>query len=141
MYFSVRPIFYQFETRFSLIHYYNDDVIYGLIHRPAFKPASTLGVTVIFYFALVFFGIIGNLIILGIIIRRKLYKMDNSHACVFNLIIAFLIQLVIVIPLTLFAIVVHNWVLGTFMCYTMPIIQVRSESHRMGQILRLFSLF
>ena len=47
-----------------------------------------------------------------------------SHACVLNLTFAFLTQLGIVIPLTLFVIVVHNWVLGSFICYTMPIMQV-----------------
>ena len=106
------------------------DVDLKQIHlRPAFQPITTLGITLVFYFVLVLFGIIGNIIILGIIIRKKLlwrseYKLDNTHICVLNLTVGFLLQLAIVVPLTLFVIVVHNWVLGPYICYALPILQV-----------------
>ena len=58
-----------------------------------------------------------------------------SHACVLNLTFAFLTQLGIVIPLTLFVIVVHNWVLGSFICYTMPIMQVSLSMYHLIKIL------
>ena len=61
---------------------------------------------------------------LGVICKRKLYLTDNIHLCVLNLTIAFFCQLFVVIPLSLFVLVVHNWVLGSFICYTLPIIQV-----------------
>ena len=102
--------------------------------RPAFQPITTLGLTLVFYFVLVLFGIIGNIIILGIIIRKKLlrqrseYKLDNTHVCVLNLTVGFLLQLAIVVPLTLFVIVVHNWVLGPYICYALPILQVSIDS-------------
>ena len=60
----------------------------------------------------------------GVICKRKLYLTDNIHLCVLNLTIAFFCQLFVVIPLSLFVLVVHNWVLGSFICYTLPIIQV-----------------
>ncbi len=62
--------------------------------------------------------------VLGAIFRKKLYRRDNVQACVLNMNIAFLFQLILVIPLSLFVLLVHNWVLGSFICYTLPIIQV-----------------
>ena len=93
--------------------------------RPVFQSPWYLGPTIIFYAALVAVGIIVNCVIGGVICKRKLYLTDNIHMCVLNLTISFFCQLFVVIPLSLFAIVVHNWVLGSFICYTLPIIQVR----------------
>ena len=64
----------------------------------------------------------------GVICKRKLYLTDNIHLCVLNLTIAFFCQLFVVIPLSLFVLVVHNWVLGSFICYTLPIIQVSQKT-------------
>ena len=74
--------------------------------------------------AMILVGIIVNAVISAVITRRKLYLTDNTHLCVLNLSVAFLIQLIVVVPLTLFVIVVHNWVLGSFICYSLPILQV-----------------
>ena len=49
----------------------------------------------------------------------------NARACVLNLGLACLIQIAAVIPLSFFVLVVHNWVLGPMVCYTLPMIQVR----------------
>lgn len=92
--------------------------------RPVFQNAKPLGITVLFYAALVIVGIIVNSVITGVICKRKLYKTDNVHLCVLNLTLAFLIQLFLVVPLSLFVLVVHNWILGSFICYTLPILQV-----------------
>ena len=57
-----------------------DNVDLTEIHlRPVFKPWTTRSATLLFYFALVAFGIIANLIVLGIILRRKLHKLDNRY--------------------------------------------------------------
>ena len=57
-----------------------DNVDLTEIHfRPVFKPWTTRSATLLFYFALVSFGIIANLIVLGIILRRKLHKLDNRY--------------------------------------------------------------
>ena len=121
------------EAHLQTIHKFLTDMNFGVeedldltqIHlRPVFKPASVLGITLLFYGALVLVGIIVNAVISVVICRRKLYLTDNTHMCVLNLSAAFLIQLIIVIPLTLFVIVVHNWVLGSFICYSLPILQV-----------------
>ena len=105
-----------------------EDLDLTQIHlRPVFKPASVLGITLLFYGALILVGIVVNAVISAVITRRKLYLTDNTHLCVLNLSLAFLMQLIVVVPLTLFVIVVHNWVLGSFICYTLPIIQVSIE--------------
>ncbi len=108
----------------------NENVDLTEIHlRPVFQPATTLGITILFYAALVIVGIIVNSVIAGVICRRKLYKTDNVHMCVLNLTCAFLIQLLCVIPLSVFVLVVHNWILGSFICYTLPIIQVLDQNN------------
>jgi len=91
--------------------------------RPVFRPAETLGITILFYGALIIVGIIVNCVVLGVICKRKLHLTDNIHVCVLNLTVAFLMQLLMVVPLSLFAIMSQNWVLGTFICYICPIIQ------------------
>ena len=44
--------------------------------------------------------------------------------CMMNMALAFLAQLIFVIPFSLFVLVVHNWLLGYFMCYALPMAQV-----------------
>ena len=44
-----------------------------------------------------------------------------------NMAVAFLAQLIFVIPFSLFVLVVHNWLLGYFMCYALPMAQVKIE--------------
>ena len=48
----------------------------------------------------------------------------NTLTCVLNLSAAFLLQLCVVVPLSVFVLVVQNWVLGSFVCYMLPMIQV-----------------
>lgn len=121
------------QEHLQTIHKFLTDMNFGVedeldltqIHlRPVFKPASMMGITLLFYGALILVGIIVNAVISAVITRRKLYLTDNTHLCVLNLSVAFLIQLIVVVPLTLFVIVVHNWVLGSFICYSLPILQV-----------------
>jgi len=119
------------QEHLQTIHKFLTDMNFGeknvdltTIHlRPVFQPASTLGVTILFYGALVLFGILGNGIVMAVLCKRKL---DNSAQCMLNLMVAFMMQLVIVVPLSLFVLVVHNWVLGSFVCYSLPIIQVKA---------------
>ena len=117
------------------IHKYLTDMKFGeegvdlseIYLRPVFRPAETLGITILFYGALIIIGIIVNCVVLGVICKRKLHLTDNIHVCVLNLTVAFLMQLLMVVPLSLFAIMSQNWVLGTFICYICPIIQVSTS--------------
>ena len=51
-------------------------------------------------------------------------QQENTLTCVLNLSAAFLLQLCVVVPLSVFVLVVQNWVLGSFVCYMLPMIQV-----------------
>ena len=54
-------------------------------------------------------------------------QQENTLTCVLNLCAAFLLQLCVVVPLSVFVLVVQNWVLGSFVCYMLPMIQVRGR--------------
>ena len=53
-------------------------------------------------------------------------EQENTLTCVLNLSVAFLLQLSLVVPFSVFVLVVQNWVLGSFVCYMLPMIQVRA---------------
>lgn len=75
------------------------------------------------YGILIFCGTVGNLGAIGYIIYHKLYK-DQMHAFILNNCVNDLIKCVVVIPISLFILVVHNWVLGELLCPVVPMIQV-----------------
>ena len=70
---------------------------------------------------------IGNSTVYLAIVRKRLHQGSNTQACVLNANLAFLIQLIIVVPLSVFNLVVQNWILGPFLCYILPMLQVRNE--------------
>jgi len=86
------------------------------------QDTPLLVVIVLLYVVLVAVGLVSNLFILAVIIRRRLYT-DPVQACVLNINIASVLQLLVVLPLTLFVLLVHNWLLGKFFCYTLPLLQ------------------
>ena len=64
-------------------------------------------------------------------------QQENTLTCVLNLCAAFLLQLCVVVPLSVFVLVVQNWVLGSFVCYMLPMIQVSERARaREGDPLR-----
>nr|XP_040581509.1 putative neuropeptide Y receptor type 6 [Lepeophtheirus salmonis] len=92
--------------------------------RPVFRDRIFLLVFTIFFYALlVLVGLFGNGTVFYIIWKKGSHKKFNTLACVLNMTVAFLIQLTFVIPLTLFVIVVDNWVMGSTLCYLLPMIQ------------------
>nr|ACO14936.1 Neuropeptide Y receptor type 6 [Caligus clemensi] len=92
--------------------------------RPVFSDRLYhLVLTIFFYAVLVIFGLFGNGTVFYVIWRKGSYKKYNILACVLNMTLAFLMQLVLVIPLTLFVIVVDNWVMGSALCHLLPMIQ------------------
>ena len=56
--------------------------------------------------------------------HRVQEQQANTLISVLNLCAAFLLQLCVVVPLSVFVLVVQNWVLGSFVCYMLPMIQV-----------------
>lgn len=68
-------------------------------------------------------GILINVAVICYIFRRDLYR-DSTHALYVNLCICHFVQSAFVLPITLFVIIVHNWIMGQFMCYFIPMLQV-----------------
>lgn len=87
------------------------------------------------YALLSLFGILTNIWIVYYIFKHRLYH-ENSHAFFVNLCICHLVQSIFVLPITLLIIIVHNWILGQFMCYFVPMLQVSGF-----RLLLLFLLF
>ena len=56
--------------------------------------------------------------------HQESHQQENTLSCVLNLSAAFLLQLVLVVPPSLFLLVVQNWVLGSAVCYLLPMLQV-----------------
>lgn len=75
------------------------------------------------YAVLSLLGIIINTAIIYYIFKRRLYR-ENTHAFYVNLCVCHFVQSAFVLPITLFVIIVHNWILGQFMCYFIPMLQV-----------------
>lgn len=68
-------------------------------------------------------GVAANSWAIYYISKHKLYR-DNTHAFFVNLSICHFVQSAFVVPVTLVTTIVHNWILGTFMCYFVPMLQV-----------------
>lgn len=78
---------------------------------------------IIQYALLSVFGVVANCWTIYYISKHKLYR-DNTHALFINLSICHFVQSAFVVPVTLVTTIVHNWILGTFMCYFVPMLQV-----------------
>lgn len=95
--------------------------------KAVFRPIYPLAITLILYGLLILFGLLGNLLIVLVIRGKNLFK-DNTQVCMMNMAVAFLIQLVFVIPCSLVVLVVQNWLLGYVMCYVLPMFQVSNST-------------
>lgn len=95
------------------------------LSKPILRPGlyDTYILFIIQYALLSLIGMITNIWIIYYIARHKLYR-DNTHAFFINLSICHFVQSAFVVPVTLVVIIVHNWILGQFMCYFVPMLQV-----------------
>ena len=55
--------------------------------------------------------------------RKRLYLGCPIQCCVLSTVIAALLQLTVTLPMSLFVLIVHNWLLGRAMCYLLPMLQ------------------
>ena len=56
-------------------------------------------------------------------VRKRLYLGCPIQCCVLSTVIAALLQLTVTLPMSLFVLIVHNWLLGRAMCYLLPMLQ------------------
>ena len=50
--------------------------------------------------------------------RKRLYRDCPIQCCVLSTVVAALLQLTITLPMSLFVLLVHNWLLGNYRYYT-----------------------
>lgn len=67
-------------------------------------------------------GFIGNVGILFIIGKHRLYR-DQTFFYFGNIAFADIIKCIIVLPITLANLLIHNWIFGSFLCFFLPMIQ------------------
>lgn len=98
--------------------------------KPILRPTiqNTYILYIIQYALLSVIGAVSNCWCIYYISKHKLYR-DTTHAFFMNLSICHFVQSAFVVPVTLVTTIVHNWVLGTFMCYFVPMLQVRNLSN------------
>lgn len=91
-----------------------------------FKPivSSIYPLFLLQYGLLMVGGAMSNVLIAWHILKQRLYK-DVTHALVLNLVLSHCVQCCVVVPMTLTVLLVQNWVLGCFLCYFLPMLQVR----------------
>lgn len=99
----------------------------GELSKPILRPTiqDTYVLYIIQYALLSFIGAVSNIWIIYYISKHKLYR-DNTHAFFINLSVCHFVQSAFVVPITLVTTIVHNWILGQFMCFFVPMLQVSS---------------
>merc|ERR1712025_272899 len=90
--------------------------------REIFRNHYLLVFVIFLYSILIILGLLGNLLLLIMLVRKRLYR-DPIQCCVLSVVIACLIQLLFTLPLSIFVLIVHNWLLGKFFCYVLPMLQ------------------
>lgn len=76
------------------------------------------------YAALIITGVLSNLAVFYHVIRHKLYK-DATYSFIVNNVISDIMKCMCVLPVTLYVLLVQNWMLGELLCSFLPMIQVQ----------------
>lgn len=97
--------------------------------KPILRPTiqDTYILYIIQYALLSVIGVVANSWAIYYISKHKLYR-DNTHSFFINLSMCHFVQSAFVVPVTLITTIVHNWILGTFMCYFVPMLQVSGSN-------------
>lgn len=76
------------------------------------------------YAALALLGVVLNVAIVVYIMYHRLYK-DVTHAFIINLALCHFVQCALVLPVSLMVMLIQNWIFGQFLCFFLPMLQVR----------------
>ncbi|XP_017776970.1 PREDICTED: neuropeptide Y receptor type 1-like [Nicrophorus vespilloides] len=79
------------------------------------------------YSLLIVCGVLTNLALLFHVVYRKLYK-DETYVFFINNALSDIVKCVCVIPISLYVLLVENWMLGEVLCSVIPMIQKSSIS-------------
>lgn len=80
------------------------------------------------YAILIITGIVTNLSVFVHVIRHKLYK-DSTYCFVINNVISDIVKCLFVLPITLYVLLVQNWMLGELLCSFLPMVQVKIQTN------------
>lgn len=69
-------------------------------------------------------GALGNIGMATHILRRRLYR-ESTGAYLLNVAFCNVLMAVVLLPLSLAILLIQNWVFGSFLCYFVPMLQVR----------------
>lgn len=106
-------------THLTLFH--NDTKDFSVIHiRESVQYVYPLYIFLYAVIALV--GTISNVCLIVTIVRRRLYR-DPTCFFICNLAISDIIKCLVVLPISLWNVIVLNWVFGSFLCYFIPMLQ------------------
>lgn len=113
----------------DVIHYFN----HGTKHNDSvdFREPQlrysfiTLYPLFVFLYSLVVtVGTLSNCVMIYVIFRDRLYK-DQTFCYFINLALSDIVKCIFVLPISLMVILIHNWIFGSFLCYFLPMMQVR----------------
>lgn len=117
----------------------SDKMLTQIIHNLQSFPNETVDLTqphlrhslhnvyplyIFLYGLLVVFGTVGNAAMIAHILRRRLHR-NPTNAYLMNIAVCQFIMSFPLLPLSLAILLVQNWVFGSFLCYFVPMIQVR----------------
>ena len=86
--------------------------------------ATVYPLFVVLYSCLVVFGSALNTCMIVHIIRKRLHH-DPSCAYIMNIGFCNIVICILVLPISLAILLIQNWIFGSFLCYFVPMIQVR----------------
>lgn len=95
------------------------------LRKPHLRPSVTSSYPFILfmYSLLIVTGVALNLSVFIHIIKNKLYN-DVTCSFVLNNVISDIVKCVVVLPITLYVLLINNWILGELLCSFLPMLQV-----------------
>lgn len=95
------------------------------VQKPHIRKSviSIYPLIVTMYAILIITGIISNLSVLFHVIKHRLYK-DATYCFIINNVISDIVKCLCVLPITLYVLLVQNWMLGELLCSFLPMVQV-----------------
>ncbi|XP_060524401.1 orexin/Hypocretin receptor type 1 [Cylas formicarius] len=90
--------------------------------QPKKSLESAAAYIIFVYGLLAVYGVFSNLMLFVHILRYRLYK-DPTFSFIINNVVSDVMKCVVVLPMTLYVLLVQNWMLGELLCTFLPMIQ------------------
>jgi 7 transmembrane receptor (rhodopsin family) len=74
------------------------------------------------YLLLTLIGTLSNLAMIVSLVRKS--RRESLHGLMINLAFSDLVKCILVLPVSLAVLLIHNWVFGASFCYLLPMLQV-----------------